>query len=270
MQLARPNAIVSLTAAANLTGCVGRFVTLSSGSVTLISSELATPFGVLLSDGKAGQKVSVAVAAGGLSGTVRVKLSAAVAAPGTLLQLTNTGTVIPNNTATAARVVCGLALEAGQIGELIESVMFNPLVYPYASGGGGAALNGNAGEDFYAATFYGDGSQLTDVAYADYADYADSARYAEETGPVNYANEAGQASGLYGVFGGTFLPSGGGWHANGLITADEFSGDGSGLTAVIADTVAAVAAMPAFTFGGVDYFPHAASGTLTFTTTTTG
>ena len=132
MQLARPNAIVSLTAAANLTGCVGRFVTLASGSVTLISSELATPFGVLLSDGAAGQKVSVAVAAGGLSGTVRVKLSAAVAAPGTFLQLTATGTVIPNNTATAARVVCGLALEAGQVGELIESVMFNPIVYPSA------------------------------------------------------------------------------------------------------------------------------------------
>jgi len=144
MQLARPNAIVSLTAAANLTGCVGRFVTLSSGSVTLISSELDTPFGVLLSDGKAGQKVSVAVAAGGLSGTVRVKLSAAVAAPGTFLQLTATGTVIPSTTTNAARVVCGLALEAGQIGELIEAVMFNPLVIP--SKGLLATVTNNTGD----------------------------------------------------------------------------------------------------------------------------
>jgi hypothetical protein len=124
--LARTNAILHFEAAADLTGHVGRFVVLTAGKVALVSSAAQRPFGVLLTDGKAGESVTVAVGAGGLAGTLRVKLAAVVANPGTDLQLNANGGV-QSDAGTGARVIVAQSLESGAINELIEAVLFRPV-----------------------------------------------------------------------------------------------------------------------------------------------
>jgi hypothetical protein len=124
--LARTNAILSFEAAADLSGHVGRFVVLAAGKAALVSSAAQKPFGVLLTDGKAGESVTVAVGAGGLAGVIRVKLTAAVTAPGTDLQLNATGGV-QTDAGTGARVIVAQSLESGAINELIEAVLFRPV-----------------------------------------------------------------------------------------------------------------------------------------------
>ncbi len=123
--LARTNAILSFEAAADLTGYVGRFVVLSAGKVALVSSATVKPLGVLLTDGKAGERVTVAIGAGGLAGTVRVKLAAAVSTVGAYLQTTADGRT-QADAATGARTVVAQALETGAIDELIEAVLIAP------------------------------------------------------------------------------------------------------------------------------------------------
>ena len=124
--LARTNAILPFDAAADLTGHVGRFVVLAAGKVALVSSAAHRPFGVLLTDGKAGESVTVAVGAGGLAGVIRVKLAAVVAAPGTDLQLTADGRT-QTDAGTGARVIVAQSLESGAINELIEAVLIRPV-----------------------------------------------------------------------------------------------------------------------------------------------
>ena len=124
--LARTNAILPFEAAADLTGHVGRFVVLTAGKVALVTSAAQKPLGVLLTDGKAGESVTVAVGAGGLCGTIRVKLAAVVANPGTDLQLNANGGV-QTDAGTGARVIVAQSLEPGAINELIEAVLFRPV-----------------------------------------------------------------------------------------------------------------------------------------------
>ena len=124
--LARTNAILPFEAAADLTGHVGRFVIVTSGKIVLVVSAAQKPFGVLLTDGKAGERVTVAVGAGGLAGVIRVKLAAAVTAPGTDLQLTADGRT-QTDAGTGARVIVAQSLETGAVDELIEAVLFRPV-----------------------------------------------------------------------------------------------------------------------------------------------
>jgi hypothetical protein len=124
--LARTNAILSFEAAADLTGYVGHFVVLAAGKVALVGSATAKPLGVLLTDGKAGERVSVAIGAGGLAGTIRVKLAATVSAAGVDLQLTADGRV-QADAGTGARTLVAQSLEPGAIDELIEAVLFRPV-----------------------------------------------------------------------------------------------------------------------------------------------
>ena len=125
--LARTNAILSFEAAADLTGMVGRFVVFNgtTNKVVLLSSATVKPLGLLLTDGKLGERVTVAIGAGGLAGTVRVKLSAAVTAPGNYLQTTADGRVI-TAAASGARTVVAMNLESGAVDELIEAVLLTP------------------------------------------------------------------------------------------------------------------------------------------------
>ena len=123
--LARTNAILPFEASADLTGYVGRFVVLFLGKVALVTLLPVKPLGILLTDGKAGDRVTVAIGAGGLAGTVRVKLAAAVTAPGTYLQLTADGRVIPD-AGTGSRTLVAQALETGAVDELIEAVLIAP------------------------------------------------------------------------------------------------------------------------------------------------
>jgi hypothetical protein len=124
--LARTNAILPFEAAADLTGQVGRFVILTAGKVALVSSAAQKPFGVLLTDGKAGDRVTVAVGAGGLAGVIRVKLAAPVTYPSQYLQVTPDGRVIPD-TGSGERLLVAQALETGAVDELIEAVLFRPV-----------------------------------------------------------------------------------------------------------------------------------------------
>ena len=112
--LARTNAILPFEASADLTGFVGRFVVLFLGKVALVSLLPVKPLGILLTDGKAGDRVTVAIGAGGLAGT-----------PGTYLQLTADGRVIPD-AGTGSRTLVAQALETGAIDELIEAVLIAP------------------------------------------------------------------------------------------------------------------------------------------------
>jgi hypothetical protein len=124
--LARTNAILPIEAASDLTGHIGRFVILQSGKAVLVTSASQKPFGVLLTDGKAGERVSVAVGAGGLSGVIRVKLTAAVSNPGMDLQVNASGGVQPD-AGSGARVIVAQSLESGTVNELIEAVLIRPV-----------------------------------------------------------------------------------------------------------------------------------------------
>jgi len=125
--LVRTNAILPFEAASDLTGQVGRFVVPSaSDKVILVSSPTEKPLGVLLTDGKQGDRVSVAIGAGGLAGTVRVKLASVVSGPGVDLQITSHGHVVAD-TGSGARVLVAQSLESGTVDELIEAVLFRPV-----------------------------------------------------------------------------------------------------------------------------------------------
>ncbi len=142
--LARTNAILPLAAASGLTDKVGCFVVRTGDTVALATNPAVKPFGVLLTDGTPGEQVTVAVASGGLAGTVRVKLAAAVTVSGAFLQLAANGRVVPENPADTSRCVCALALETGAINELIEAVLFNPIAYS-AMSELAAAISGSMG-----------------------------------------------------------------------------------------------------------------------------
>ena len=124
--LCRHNAILSFVAAADLTGLVGRFVVIANtNQVAVLASATVKPFGVLLTEGKAGERVSVAVGVGGLAGTVRVKLSAVVTGPGIYLQTAADGRVL-TGAGTGARTFVAMSLEGGAADELIEAVLICP------------------------------------------------------------------------------------------------------------------------------------------------
>ena len=97
----------------------------SNTAVGLVDSAAAIPFGLLLTAGKTGERVSVAIAAGGLAGTVRVKLAGTVYI-GSQLQLTADGRAIAD-LGENSRVLIGIALEPGVTNELIEAVLFRPV-----------------------------------------------------------------------------------------------------------------------------------------------
>lgn len=129
--LARENAVLALTPAADQTGKEGYLVKLDSGgAAALVSSGADQPFGVIVDGAALAGKSAIAVAAGGFRGTVRLKLDASpgTVLAGTFLQATSSGTV-KADALTGTRVVVAQALEAGAAGELIEAVLFKPIAY---------------------------------------------------------------------------------------------------------------------------------------------
>jgi hypothetical protein len=128
MHLTRTNAIISVMADVDLTGQEGRFVRISNNdSICLVDYALEKPLGLLLTGGKAYERVTVAIP-GGLAGTVRVKITGPVSF-GEQLQLTATGCV-EGYSNDALRMVLGVALEAGVSGELIEASLYTPVLTP--------------------------------------------------------------------------------------------------------------------------------------------
>jgi hypothetical protein len=133
MKLARTNAIIPLPTdpEAPLLGREGYAVVVENGNVYILGTATdICVFGVLLESVPFPAKASVAVAAGGLAGTVRVKLVQA-ADPGGFLQLVHTpdGCAFGPDCGLGVRIVMAQALESGAVGELIEAVLFKPIYY---------------------------------------------------------------------------------------------------------------------------------------------
>ena len=127
--IARENAVITLTPAADQTGKEGYLVDVdATEKATLIDATTDLPFGVILEGSPTTGRSSVAVAAGGFKGTVRLKLGSAPGAvkAGTILQTNNDGTV-KADAGSGSRVLIGQALESGAANELIEAILFKPI-----------------------------------------------------------------------------------------------------------------------------------------------
>lgn len=126
--IARENALIALTPAADQTGKEGYAVELSTGQASVCNATTDLPFGVITDGAATTGKSSVAVCAGGFAGTVRIKLGATPGTvnAGTLLQLNADGTANAD-AGSGSRVVFAQALESGAADELVEAVLFKPL-----------------------------------------------------------------------------------------------------------------------------------------------
>ncbi len=135
MKLARTNALLPLPTSpeTDTFGMEGYPVDLNSnGTVDLCQdSQGNPPFGIVVLGAKHPGKVTIAVAAGGLAGTVRVKLVQPVLSAGLLLKLADGVGVVgfAPDTNSGLRVVMAQSLEPGAANELIEAVLFKPIYY---------------------------------------------------------------------------------------------------------------------------------------------
>jgi hypothetical protein len=123
--IARDNAVIPVTPAADQTGLEGYFVENSSGTASVCNATTDVPLGIIVEGADTDSKSSIALSRGGFKGTVKVKIgsgSGAVSAFN-LLQLNSDGTVNVD-AGSGARTLVAQALEAGVAGDLIEAVIF--------------------------------------------------------------------------------------------------------------------------------------------------
>lgn len=118
-------AVESLEAAADHSTKRGYFVELSAGKASIVNATTDVPYGLILDGEEAGGQDAIAIS-GGNVGTVRVKVGGAVA-KGALGQLQNDGSVI-TDAGTGARVLVCKFMEAGAADELVEAIIFLPVV----------------------------------------------------------------------------------------------------------------------------------------------
>ncbi len=137
VSIVRDNAILPYTASHDMTGREGEPISINSDGTVKITQGVDSdpPIGVLVKGGKNGENVSVAIAAGGLAGTVRVKLGANVthgAIPGGLQLIDGPdGCLFAPAHGVPSAWFMAMALEPGLEGELVEAVLFFPTVIPY-------------------------------------------------------------------------------------------------------------------------------------------
>ena len=124
-KLTRENAILPIEAAVDLTGKEGSLVVWDGTDLVLASDPLENVFGAVLVGAAAGEPSSIAIAAGGLAGTVKIRLEGAITAVGSLLMASATGGAI---LATATNKAFAMALETGVADEHIEAVLFKPVI----------------------------------------------------------------------------------------------------------------------------------------------
>jgi len=131
MKLARSNALLPVPTdpAEPILGKEGYAAVLIDGVAYVQDDATSNPFGVIVEAGAS--KATIAVCAGGLAGTVRVKLAAAVTIVGRDLSLVSTaqGCAFGPAPGSGARVIAAQSLETGAVGELIEAVLFKPIFY---------------------------------------------------------------------------------------------------------------------------------------------
>jgi len=125
MKLTRENAILPFLPYTDFRGKEGYAVKPNGSKVELIDENDETPIGVIVHGTNTGEKSSIAIASGGLAGTVKVKLGAAVTTVGQDLEINSGGNFIPASG--AGSIVCAQALETGVTGELVEAVLFKPI-----------------------------------------------------------------------------------------------------------------------------------------------
>lgn len=144
MKLTRENAILPFTPASDLSNMEGNAVSINSaGEITLHASGDTKPFGVIIHGTTTEEKTSVALLSGGLRGTVKLKLKAAVNQVGQVLHVAEDGSFSPDGS--AYPIACAQALETGVEGELVEAVIFHPLKIVDAmivEGAGSTVVNG--------------------------------------------------------------------------------------------------------------------------------
>jgi len=127
--IARNNAVMPYPPAADHTGKEGYFVELSGGEAAICDSAADVPFGLILTGAPVTGHDAVAVAAGGFTGTVKVKVTGTT--PGTIVAGTKltlvAGGTVKADAGSGARVQVAQALEPGAADELIEAVIFPPV-----------------------------------------------------------------------------------------------------------------------------------------------
>lgn len=130
--IARKEPIYSFPCAADQSAKVGQAVYLAAGVATLLTSATANePYGVIIAGADTATEPSsiVPFAGAGAAGAVYGKLDAT---PGTIvagsnLVVTATGTFILDP-GTGARWTCAQAQESGVANELIEMILFKPVL----------------------------------------------------------------------------------------------------------------------------------------------
>jgi len=122
---ARPGAVIEHTGV-DFTGAEGKLVKANAGALQLNDSATTPAVGVVLEGAAADQHSSIGVLPA-LGGAVRVKLGGSVAKFGQLQQAAD-GTVEADAGA-GARAVVGLAMEAGDAGDLVLAYLHEPTVF---------------------------------------------------------------------------------------------------------------------------------------------
>ena len=128
MKIARDNAVIALTPAADYSAKKGYLGTFSGDTFTVSASATSPATGVIIDPnetaaGYATEKVGVAII-GAVKGSVPMRLGGSVTKGARVKQHTD-GTVITD--AAGERVVVGIALETGVSGENIEVAPVGPL-----------------------------------------------------------------------------------------------------------------------------------------------
>lgn len=126
--LTRENAILPFIPDTDLTGLEG-LIAVREGTDKVrpwYVSSGKSPLGAIIHGTNIDEKTSIALCAGGLAGTVKLKLSAAVTFFGQELQVDNQGTVSPDP-GSGSRTLVAQALETGVADEMIEAVLYRPI-----------------------------------------------------------------------------------------------------------------------------------------------
>ncbi len=126
MAIAKETAILAMTPGADHSQKEGYFVKLSSGNPIVCTAATDVPFGIIIEGENTSGQDSIGVLGGNLP-IVHVKTSGNVS-KGNYLQLAADGSVVAD-VGSGARVIVGRAIEDGVSGELVQAIVFNPIVY---------------------------------------------------------------------------------------------------------------------------------------------
>jgi hypothetical protein len=124
MLFARESAVYALTPATDLSAKRGYTVTIAGDVATLSASSTVPARGVILNGEPTTGKASIGIL--GQIPPVVMKCGGTIT-KGDLVQQNNDGTIL-TDAAAGARVVIGVAMESGVIGELIEVSTRTPLI----------------------------------------------------------------------------------------------------------------------------------------------